>query len=422
MISSGVLSLIVFVVFIAIFIWDKLPMGTSAILGCVVMVLLGLADFETAFGQFASNTVIILVSIQIVGAAMSETGLASAFGSLLTKVSRNNERVIMLVAYLMSALLSSFMTNVTVLAIFMPIIVGMGAKDKRIHPLNLVLPVVVGTSMGGISTMMGSTQQLTAKGLVEAAGFTMKVFDLTPVGAILTLAGLLYCLFIGYPLGKKIWGDRDLSDCTVAAPENVEFKKSKIITMCVIFVLMIAGYVTEVVPIAVTAVSAAILCILTGCIKQKTAVSRINWDAVGRLGGCLGLAKCLSAAGGIDILSDAVLRLFGGSMTPFVLFVLAVVVTQVLSLVMSNSTAILIVLPIVISLAGGMNLNLVAYGLGAALGSSMGVSCPLSGSTYTMSMAAGYKFKDYFRYGILLDIISCVIIIVFTPMFFSLTL
>ena len=420
---EALLSLIIFAIFILIFIWDKLPMATSAILGCAVMVICGLADFETAFGQFASSTVILLVGVMVVGQALAETGVAAAFGRIVTKVSNSNERTIILVAYIIACILSAFLTNATVLAIFMPIIIGMDTDDGKINHRNIVLPVLIATAMGGISTLVGSSQQLTANGLIEEMGYSMQVFDLTPVGIILAVVGLLYSLFIGYPLGKKIWGDRDkFEDCEIAAAKEVNIDKRKFVTMIVITVLMVTSYIINLVPPVITAVSAALLCIITGCISQKEAVTRMNWNIVGRLGACLGLASVINSTGGIALLSTWVEGIIGSNISPYALFALMVFVVQILSLVISNSTAILIVLPIVLSMVESMGLNPIPYALGAALGSSMGLCCPLSGSTNQMSMAAGYKFRDYFKYGVFLDIINYIIIIIFVPIFFPLVL
>lgn len=421
--SNALLSFIIFGLFILLFIWDKLPMATSAILGCVVMVILGLSDFSTAFGQFASTTVILLIGVMIVGSALAETGVAAAFGRIMTRYSRNNEKIIIVVAYVLACVLSAFLTNATVLAIFMPIIIGMDTDDGKINHRNIVLPVLVATAMGGISTLVGSSQQLTANGLIEEMGYTMKVFDMTPVGAIFAIAGLLYCLFIGYPIGKRIWGNRDrFEDCEIAAAKEVNIDKRKFYTMIVITILMVISYVVALVPPVVTAVSAALLCIITGCISQKDAVTRMNWNIVGRLGACLGLAKVISSTGGVELITNFVRNILGDGVSPFVLFAIMVAIIQLLSLVISNSTAILVALPIVLSMSTVMNLNPVPFAMGAAYASSMGICCPLSGSTNQMSMAAGYKFKDYFKYGVLLDIICYIITIIFVPMFFPLTL
>lgn len=421
--SQAGLSLIVFGLFILIFIWDKLPMATSAILGCVVMVVLGLSDFGTAFGQFASSTVILLVGVMVVGSALAETGVAAAFGRIMTRYSRNNERIIILIAYSLACVLSAFLTNATVLAIFMPIIIGMDTDDGKINHRNIVLPILIATAMGGIATLVGSSQQLTANGLIEEMGYNMKVFDMTPVGIIFSIVGLLYCLFIGYPLGKKIWGSRDRYEgCEIAAAKEVVVDKRKFYTMIVITVLMVISYVAALVSPVVTAVTAALLCIITGCISQKEAVIRMNWNIVGRLGACLGLAKVISSTGGIDLITGFVSNVLDDGVSPFMLFAVMVAIIQLLSLVISNSTAILVALPIVLSMSAVLNLNPVPFAMGAAYASSMGICCPLSGSTNQMSMAAGYKFKDYFKYGVLLDVICYFIIIIFVPLFFPLTL
>lgn len=421
--DDALLSLIIFGLFVLIFVWDKLPMATSAILGCVVMVIFGLTDFSTAFGQFASTTVILLIGVMVVGSALAETGVAEVFGRIMTRYSRSNEKIIMIVAYVLACILSAFLTNATVLAIFMPIIIGMDTDDGKINHRNIVLPVLVASAMGGISTLIGSSQQLTANGLIEEMGYSMKIFDMTPIGAIFSLIGLLYCLFIGYPLGKKIWGTRDrLEDCEIGAAKEMVIDKRKFYTMIVITVLMVISYIAAIIPAVVTAVSAALLCIITGCISQKNAVAKINWNIIGRLGACLGLAKIISSTGGIDLITEFVGSILGDGISPFALFAIMVAIIQLLSLVISNSTAILVALPIVLAMSSIMSLNPIPFAMGAAYASSMGICCPLSGSTNQMSMAAGYKFKDYFKYGVLLDIICYIIIVIFVPMFFPLTL
>lgn len=68
----------------------------------------------------------------------------------------------------------------------------MDTDDGKINHRNIVLPVLVATAMGGISTLVGSSQQLTANGLIEEMGYSMKIFDMIPVGVIFSVVGLLY--------------------------------------------------------------------------------------------------------------------------------------------------------------------------------------------------------------------------------------
>lgn len=416
-----VISLIIFAFCIVLFIWDKLPMATTAILGCALMVIFKVCDFKTAFGQFSSSTVILTIGVMVIGAAISESGLAAAIGNWIVKISKESEVKLIIGTYLASAAMSAFLTNSAVLAIFIPIIMGLSLAKKDIKSKNLIMPIAFGCVIGGASTLVGSTQQMTAQGLLEEAGAQMfRTFDFTPVGGIIVLLGLLYCLFIGRKRGEKIWGNRPEEEYELK-PDEKNYSKPKMIIMACIFVATVVLYITEWLPLAVTSTSAAVLCIITGCVTQKKAVASVNWNIVGRLAGCLGLAKALEAAGGTKIIANTFAKLVGTNMSPYLLFAILVLLVLLVSEFVSNSTAILIVLPIVLAIAPELGLNPYTFALGITLASGICVSNPLASSTLGMSMTVGYKFNDYFKYGVFMDIISYATIVILIPLFYSLT-
>lgn len=420
--STSVLSLLIFAVCIVIFIWDKLPMATTAILGCVAMVILGVCDFKTAFGQFASSTVILTIGVMVIGASISETGLAQAIGNWIVRVSNGSETRLIVGTYLVSAIMSAFLTNSAVLAVFIPIILGLSESSDHIKSKNLIMPIAIGCVLGGASTLVGSTQQMTAQGLLEDAAVRgFKTFDFTLVGGVMVLAGLAYCLTVGRKLSQKVWGDRpEFTDYEPPKGEQ-SFFKWKMILMACIFAVTVVFYITEWIPLAITSSAAALLCIITGCITQKKAISSINWNIVGRLAGCLGIAKALEVAGGTALIADGFGKMIGNSFNPFLLFCILVLLVQVTSQFISNSTAIMIVLPILLSIAPSMGLNSYSYALGITLASGAALSCPLASSTLGMSMVVGYKFNDYFKVNIWLDVINFIIIIIMVPAVYGLT-
>ena len=416
-------SLIVFAACLILFVWDRLPMATTAILGCVAMVILGVCDFKTAFGQFASSTVILTIGVMIIGSAISETGLARTIGHAIIRVSKGSEVKLMVGTYLVAAAMSAFLTNSAVLAIFMPIIIGMSKANEQIKARNLIMPIALACIIGGASTLVGSTQQMTCQGLLESAGErTFRTFHFTPVGSVLIVAGLIYCLTIGRKRGERIWGDRaEEIDFSGEEEEAAAPVKWRMVVMGIIFAATVVLYITEWLPIAITSTSAALLCIITGCITQKKAIQTVNWNIVGRLAGCLGLGKALEIAGGTELISQGFQYVVGSELSPFVLFCILVFLVQFTSEFMSNSTAILIVIPIVLSIAPQFQLNTYTFALGITLASGIPSSCPLASSTMGMSMSAGYRFNDYFKYGFPLDVIMYLIIIALVPAMYGLT-
>lgn len=416
------ISLIIFAACIVLFIIDRLPMGTTAILGCVAMVIFGVCDFKTAFGQMASSTVVLTIGVMMIGAAISETGLAAAVGGWIIKISRGSETKLIVGTYIVSSLMSAFLTNSAVLAVFIPIIMGLSLSGE-IKGKNLIMPIAIGCILGGTATLVGSTQQMTAQGLLEDAGVRLfKIFDFTLVGGIIVLAGLIYCLTIGRYFAAKIWGNRDGNGEYEEKHEINNYKKSKMIIVACIFLVTVVFYITEWLPLAITSTCAALLCIITGCITQKKAVMAVNWDIVGRLAGCLGIAKALEASGGTNLISTGFQNIVGSSINPFLLFCILVFLVQFTSEFISNSTAIMIVLPILLAIAPNMGLNTYAFALGITIASGAALSCPLASSTLGMSMVVGYKFNDYFKHNFLLDIINYLIIVILVPLFYGLTI
>lgn len=421
--TPAVTALIIFVLFVIVCVWDKLPMATTAIAACALMVICGASNFSTAFGQYAASSMVLLLGIMVVGASMTESGVAQAIAGIVTKYSKSDERKIIAIAYIISYALSAFMATSSVLAMFMAILFGMNTKDGKINHRNLIMPILVSSIFGGISTLVGSTQQVFANGLIEPLGYEFKVFDFLPTGLILGVIGFVYCVFFGYKRGKKIWGDRE-DDGTVEMTkvEDKPIDKRKFYTMIGIMIFMVVGFVTNFISAAMTATVAGVLCIITGCVTQKKAITSINWNVLGRLGGVLGLSKVLTAAGTIDLMSGWVQNIIPANMSPWILFAVCVLLAQLLSMVLFNSTAILLVLSFVLTLVEPMGLNPVAFAFGITMGSSVVFSSPLAGTSNQMTMAAGYKFKDFIRYGLPLDIAGFIALVVFVPMFFPLTL
>ena len=414
-------SLVVFALCILLLIWDKLPMATAAILGCAAMVVTGVCDFDTVFGQFASNTVVFLIGGMVIGGGMMETGLGAEIGRWIVRVMGRTEKTLIVGTYLTAAVMSAFLANSTVMILFIPIIMGVAAADSRVKTKNITMPIAIGCATGGASTLVGSTQQMVAQRLLEGVGGRLfHVFDFTPVGGILVVMGLVYCLTVGIRRGERIWGGRE-DDPEYDTPAVHDGGKRKKITMGVIFGCMVVLYITELFPVAVTCTLAALACIITGCISQKQAIAAINWNVIGRMGAFLGLAEAMKVGGGLDLVARVITSLVGESPNPYLLFCIIIFITLLITEFVSHATATLIVLPVVLSIAPGLGLNTYTFALGVALAAGVGLCCPLGSNQMSISMCVGYRFTDFFKYSIFLDIMEYLVIILTVPALYGLT-
>ena len=423
--TNAIISLIILVICIILFVTRIIPNAATAVLGCALFVITGVCELKDAFSGFSNSTVLLMFGMMVVGIAMQETGIAKIIGQKVTKLSKRNEKLFMLIAGITSAVLSTFLSNTAVIAIFLPIIDSVSKADKKMNRLNLTLPVTLGAMFGGVCTLVGSTPQLTANGILsEMTGMELGMFDYTLPGIILVAGYILYIELLGPKLAKKIWGDRetitdDVAETTeVAQEEEVKVDKKKIIIMAIIFVATIVSFIGGWISTALTAVIAALLCIITGCVKQKEVIKKMDWSVVFVLAGCLGIASGITKGGAGELIGEALSSILGSGIPVIVIFAIFVILTMVVSNFITNSTAVVIMLPIALSLCAVNGYNPLTFTLGIVFAANLTYSTPLANAQTAMTLVAGYKFSDYIRYTWPLALFVLAEIIIFVPLFF----
>lgn len=432
--SSAILSLIIFAFVVVLFIWNKLPASTVALLGLVAMMLTNVVSFTDAFKNFGSSTVVLICAMMVVGQATFNTGLAQVVGNKVINLAHGNERLVIMYSTAITAIISAFLSNIATLAIMISIITGIASSNDKVRFKNVIMPISMASVIGGAATLVGSTTQLTANGLLEeylGSGNGFSFFSFSIPGFIIIGVLVFYAGFIGYPLGKKIWGGReDYSYVPVdkKADKNVEHKKGKMILMAVIFLMTLvlfvcADTIKKSVPafnIGTVALISALACVLTGCISHKDAIKSINWNLAIWFCACLGIAAGLNSSGGGELMATWFIGLFGENASPMVLYCAFLVLVTVLTQFLSNSTVLTIVLPVVFSITTKMGYNTYSFAIGLTIAGAMAVATPLANTTIGMSMVAEYKFNDYLKYGGPMTIIAMIILIILVPFLYPL--
>lgn len=431
--SPAVISLIIFAVCVVLFIWNKIPIAVTALLGLLAMMLFNIVPFSEAFKNFGSSTIVLICGMMVVGKATFNTGLAQLIGNKVISLAHGNERLVVIFSTAITALISAFLSNIATLAIMISILTGVASSNEKVHFKNVIMPVAMASVIGGAATLIGSTTQLTANGLLEeflGEGNGFGFFTFSIPGFIIIAVLVLYAGFVGYPLGKKIWGNREdyLKIPNEEEKQEVEFKKGKMILMAVIFVLTIVLFVLcdvikEWIPafnVGTVALISALACVLSGCIDHKSAIKSINWNLVIWFCSSLGIAAGLNLSGGGELLATWFIGIFGENISPFLLYAAFVFLTIVLTQFLSNSTVLTIILPVVFSLTTSMGLNTYSFAVGITIAGAMAVATPLANTTIGMAMVADYKFSDFLKYAGPMTVLAMLILFFIVPLLFPL--
>ena len=197
--SDAALSTVIMLAALALFVSDRIRPDAVALLILLASWVTGLLTLDEALAGFGSQAVVIVAAVLVVGRAVEFTGAAQAMTSLFVpKVRFAAVRIGGVL--LMGAALSAFMNNIAALAITMPIALTV-AREHRLPPGAVLMPLAFATILGGMTTLIGTPANLIVSAVREdRVGAPFGMFDMTFVGGAVLAAGLIYLTIIGWRL------------------------------------------------------------------------------------------------------------------------------------------------------------------------------------------------------------------------------
>ncbi|ANQ85672.1 SLC13 family permease [Azoarcus olearius] len=184
---------------VACFVANRPRMDVVALIALVGLVLGGTLSVGEALAGFAEPSVILIAAFFVIGGALVHTGVAYRVGDWLVARAGNSETRLLVLLMLAVAGLGSVMSSTGVVAIFIPVAVGIAAR-LQVPAARLMMPLAFAALISGMLTLVGTPPNMVVSGeLVRfgAAGFAF--FDFTPLGALILACG------IGYMLLARRW-------------------------------------------------------------------------------------------------------------------------------------------------------------------------------------------------------------------------
>lgn len=186
-----------------------------------------------------------------------------------------------------------------------------------------------------------------------------------------------------------------------------------------IMLLMIAAMAFNIVPAVIAVLLAAILMVITGCLRNvEEAYSNINWESVVLIGSMLPMATAFDKTGATVLISDALVGQLG-DMGPYALLAGIYFCTSMLTLFISNTATAVLFAPIALKAAIGMGISPYPFLFAVAVAASMCFASPFSTPPNALVMSAGrYRFIEYIKVGLPLQIIMGIVMILALPLLF----
>ena len=183
--------------------------------------------------------------------------------------------------------------------------------------------------------------------------------------------------------------------------------------------LVVAASLTSV-PILVLAMAAAVLMVLTGCLTMRHAYASLDLSVLVLIGGAISLGKAMDVTGAAELIATQVVGAFGPFGPQAVLssvYLLTVLFTEL----MSNNAAAALMIPIALSIANGLGVDPRPFAIAVAFAGSAAFSTPIGYQTNTLVYGpGGYKFLDYTRIGVPLNLILWLLATLLIPLWWPL--
>ena len=425
--DPAITTLCVLAVAAFLFVTELIPLAVTAMAACTALGILGVLPSKQVYAGLSNSTVVLFGGMFVIGAAMFKTGLAEAVGLWVVNKAGTGEVKLMGAVMLVTIILSSVSSNTGTVACLMPVIIGI-ANAANIPASKELMPLAIAANVGGTITMIGTPPNVIVTGALSAAGLpSFGFFEFALIGVPLSIVVLIYMLTIGRKtIPIKNAGAMD-DEAVKAAKEEAGASddaapKSK--TKMWISGLILIGVVAamalnlKTVPLQTAAVTGAILCVITGCLKEKEAYAGIDWVTIFLFAGMLSVATAMDKTGAGKLIADTVVGMMGEHPNPIVLCAVLYLISNVLTQFMSNTASAALLAPIVISIAQSIGADPKPVLMAIGIAASMAFATPMATPPNTLVLGpGGFSFNDYVKVGVPLCVITFIVSVIIIPIF-----
>ena len=191
---------------IYLFVSEVVRVDVAALLIMVLVGATGVVPAAHIFDGFASNAVISIIAVMIMGAGLDRTGIMSQLAGYILRVGGSTEKRIIPIISGTVGVISSFMQNIGAAALFLPVVSRISTRTGI--PLSrLLMPMGFCAILGGTMTMVGSSPLILLNDLILNANSalppgaepmrTFHLFSVTPIGVVMLATGVVYFVFLG---------------------------------------------------------------------------------------------------------------------------------------------------------------------------------------------------------------------------------
>jgi di/tricarboxylate transporter len=422
-------SLIVLLSVVAALIWGRLRSDVVALAGAAALLATRTVRPIEVQGAFASPAIIALASLFVIAYAMELSGLLGLIIRQATRLcARLGEPGLWLVISACGAA-SAFLNNTPIVVLAAPVVRDV-AGSMKLPPQRFLIPLSYVSILGGACTLIGTSTNLLVNDMARNAGQpAFGIFEITPVGLTIGLAGGLYLvLFGGRLLGRAAPRTLDVQpgaavqapagDDPAVFPVNPPLRSVNAFLSLVVFLGVVLVSALGYAPIAAAAFSGAVLLVLLRVISVEDAYKGLRPDILLLIAGMVVIGLSLEITG-LAALATSALAGWVKSLGPLLALALLYGSALFLTEILSNAAVAVLLTPVAVALAESLSVNPRPFLVCLMMAASAAFATPFGYQTNVLVyQLGGYRYMDFVRIGVPLNLLTWAVGVAVIPVFF----
>jgi len=426
-----IVTLLVLGCVVAALIWDKLRADVVALAGAAVLLMTGVVRPIDVQGAFASPAIIALASLFVISYALELSGLLDCAIVAAVAMCRRLGGTGVWLLLGIAGLFSSVLNSTPIVVLTAPVVKDVAAS-MQLSAKRYLMPLSYITILGGCCTLLGTSTNLLVDDMARIAGQSrFGIFEITPVGLPVALVGALYLLlFSGKLMGTRMLDPDDgrpdatidvagaqVGDAEVFA-ERRPFQPVKAAIALVTFVGAILLAALNVAPIAASAFAGAVLLILLRVISADQAYGGLRPQILILIAGMVVLGIAMAQSGLASAATTTLIATLEG-VSPLTALIVLYGLTMMLTELLSNATVAVLVTPVAVALAESLGVSPRPFLVVVMIAGSASFATPFGYQTNVIVYQLGrYRYTDFLRVGLPLNLITAIVAITTTCLFF----